>query len=676
MKKIFLLMLILTVGGITQTLPGPTDIFQQPPFYGNTPRLICCSPGDSVIAFVWNKSGYPNGDIWLADIPSGRLRQLTHYNDDPTDFRIEELHWFPDQERLVFLWKGDIYSIRPARQENPTALTMTPSQEILLRVSPRGRYISFIRDNTLRLLDIRKSREIELSKLMAADWTNINHYCQAGKYSPYYWSPDESALIIPSWNGMFAGELLYFDLINHETRIISLSEKDSLMIRDIAWIQSGKKLAIDCLSADLKTHHILLADPDLQRIDTLYTQASPLWVSNFGGKIHWLKSSEKLLFGDIQNGYRHIFTVGLDHKTPISITRGKWDVFDYTVNPAKDQVYFSANKDNHYEKHIYTIDPKSEKVLNVSYIHGSHDFVLSATGNYVVDIYSTTDTPPQLYLIRTFPVSKARLFLKSDTRIPNAGHLKATLEKTIVNPVNGRNFTYRLWYPARQLSADKFPLILFLNNPEGPVADLHEWQMSNLISQWFSNKEYVIAEIGFPDLEQVPYISGSTDSIPPWQVQLQIVNIVLDELAQQEFIDMTRIGITGFGYNGYLSIGAMLSQPETFSACVSIALNNRWETGCDLYQQILYQEMARRKLGIDLNSADIATRLRGKLLLIYSDNDLLAPLMNSEELIHKMVNAQKRIDFIHYPWEHTVIQSDQTYIDLFNKMLEYFDRFL
>lgn len=672
MKRILFLLLCFVTGLSAGQLPGPTEIFRQPAFYGNAPRAITWSPGDSAVAFVWNKEGYPKGDIWLARIPSGKLRQLTHFNSDQ---EITELQWFPDQQRLLFVRQGDIYTIRPATQAEAVALTITPSPELAPRISPRGRYVSFIRDNTLRLIDIKESREIQLSETMDADWNAISRYCQTNRYTPYRWTPDESALIIPAYRDHFAGELLYFDLANRETRIITVDGNDQLLIRDIIWIASKNQLAVDYLSADLRTRTIVLIDPEVQRIDTVYTRENDLWCSDFGGKLYWLESEQKLLFGDLQNGYQHIFTVGLDHKTPISITRGKWNVFDYTVNPNNDQFYFSANKDNHYEKHIYTIDKKSDKVLNLSYLHGSHDFVLSATGNYIVDIFSTPAAPPQLFLTRTFPVSKARPFLAPDVRIPNAAHLNTALDKKMINPAGGTDIYYKLWYPKGRLSADKFPLIVFLTNSAGPVDGLHEWQMTNLISQWLSNKGYVVADIDFPGLDQIPNMDTGGDAAP-WERQLQCITAVIDELAKNEFIDMSRIGITGFGYNGYLSIMALLTEPDRFSASVGITLNSRWEPGCSLYDEIVYQEIAKRGLSIDLASPDIASRLRGKLLIIHSENRTLLPLIDSQKLIRQMVDHQKRIDFIHYPWEDTVIESDQTYVDLLYKLLEYFDRFL
>jgi len=242
--------------------------------------------------------------------------------------------------------------------------------------------------------------------------------------------------------------------------------------------------------------------------------------------------------------------------------------------------------------------------------------------------------------------------------------------------VDGSEIYYKLWYPAGQLSSDKFPLIIFLNNSAGPVGGLHAWKMSNLIGQWLSGDGYVVADIDFPGLDRFPTLDESPDTTAPWQRQLQLIGMVIDELAENEFIDMTRIGITGFGYNGYLSVMALINEPDRFSTCVGIPLENRWEPSCNLVDNIIYEQISERQLSPELASPQTVSRLQGKLLIIYSENQTLLPLINSQKLIRQMVDHQKRIDFIHYPWEKTVIESDQTYVDLLYKLLEYFDRFL
>ncbi len=681
MKKIFFIACVFSITITAQRVPGPEAIFQQPAFYGNSPASICWSPGDSSVAFIWNKNGYRYGDIWLAQIPSGKLRQLTTFNNENygnPDQIIGNLSWFPRRQKLLFTYRGDIYTLIPNKQDQPVALTITDSREIAPAVSPDGKYVSFIRDNTLRLIGVKEGREIQLSHTMQGNrHQRTDVYSDSGTLFHYQWSPSGRQIAIPDFVENYARAILIFNLASDNSTVrIVLSKDRQLFVRDMLWSEDEKKLVIDYMAGNLTERNIVLIDIESQQIDTLYSRQSELWCNDFGSKLFWTNQEQKILFGDTQNSYQHIFVVDLQHKTPISITRGKWTVFNYAVRAADDQVFFTANKDNHYEKHIYTIDRKNDKVVKVSYKRGCHDFALSSTGQYLIDVFSTASIPPQLYWTKTFPVSKSKPLLIPDARIPNAQHLMTALNKKIRNSKTGNDVHYTLWYPEDHLASEKYPLILFLNEAKKSVSDLYEWEFSNLIAQWLSSKGYIVAEIDYPTLPEIPEKIDADRGLEPLEMQLQDIDAVIGVLAKEEFIDVSRIGTWGFGYGGYLSLMALLREPDRFSVGVVIPSENNWERSYSIYERNIFRKIAAADYPLSLNSPDIFSNLRGKLLLIQGVTNPLAPMINAFELTRQMLNIQKRIDFIFYPWEGSQLTSDPAYIDLMHKLLEYFDRFL
>jgi len=657
MKKIILVLFLIfsTLGA--QTIPGPQDIFRTPPFYGNKPTSICWSAGDSAIAFIWNKDGYRYGDIWLINIPSGKQQKLTDLNsrnsDDPGN-AIKNLCWFPNRQRLLFSHKGDIYSMNIRSGNQVEAIATTAAEEIFPQVSPDGQYISFLRDNVLQLYDINRKLTTALSQALNGCWQSLQ------PQSTYFWSPGGNAIVIPDYEGIFAKDILLFNLQDNRNTRLSLSRDKLLIVRDIIWIQAEKMIVVDYLTADLAQRNIVTVDLSNQSIDTLYSCSAELWCSNFGSKLFWLEAEQKVLFGDNQNGYQHIFTVGLDLKTLNSITRGKWTVFDYTVNNSDGQIYFSANRDKRNEKQIYAYNKKTDKVINLSYMRGCHDFILSNDGKYFIDIYSSSSVPHRLYFTKTSPVSKAQTLLIPDTRVPNPSHLETVLDKKIRCQDTDDYIQYQLWYPEGHLSSDKYPLIIYLNRSQAPIALLDEWNPSALIAQWLSSKGYVVVHIDYPPLAEI-------NVADPWETQLNAINSVIDGLADNEFIDMSRIGITGFHYNGYLGLMALLEMPERIKS------ENYWDQPVTFYEKLIFDKIAATTMSPALDSPDIARLLYGKLLLIQSGTSTLKPLLDTEKTVQQLVNQKKQIDFIFYPWEGDIIRTDQTYIDIMHKLLEFFE---
>ena len=150
-----------------------------------------------------------------------------------------------------------------------------------------------------------------------------------------------------------------------------------------------------------------------------------------------------------------------------------------------------------------------------------------------------------MYLANTSPVSRAQTILEPDSRVPYAAHLKSALDKKTRDPESGEMIHYRLWYPEAHIGSEKYPLIIYLDSDRGEGALMDEWNVSTLIAQWLSSEKYVVVQVDYPPLSKI-------DTADPWETQLSALNSVIDELADNEFIDMSRIGITGFHYNAYL----------------------------------------------------------------------------------------------------------------------------
>ncbi|MCK4296414.1 MAG: DPP IV N-terminal domain-containing protein, partial [Candidatus Marinimicrobia bacterium] len=153
-------------------------IFGHPRVWGVPAKEIKWSPDDSKIAFLWNDSGERFREIWIAEIPSGKLRKLTDFKkylkDKEKNCNIRNLRCIPDGKKLLFAFQGDIYTLIDGN--TPVPLTATKYVESNPKVSPDGKYISFVRNHNIHLIDIKEGREIQLThndSEKKADWRGI-----------------------------------------------------------------------------------------------------------------------------------------------------------------------------------------------------------------------------------------------------------------------------------------------------------------------------------------------------------------------------------------------------------------------------------------------------------------------------------------------------------------------
>jgi hypothetical protein len=672
MKRILIFLLSWTLWVSAGSLPTPETIFSDPPFYGNIPSAICWSPADSAVAFVWNKNGYRYGDIWLARVPSGKLRQLTSFNltnsTDP-DKMIGNLTWFPKEQKLLFTYSGDIYLLSAGLQQEPIALMVTDEIEVLPSVSPDEKYVAFARDDFFYLFDLEQRSEVPLIHI-CGNWQSetITLNGQQRPALPYYWSPSGRQIAIPDFIGDFCNEILLFNPAEPQNYLrYPIAEDEDVLVCDLLWSPDEEQWVIDYLSKDLRIRNIVRVSLESHQIDTLYSRYSEWWCPDFGGKLCRADQGTKVLFGDVQSGYQHLFVTGPTAATPIALTRGKWHVFDYAVREQDGQVFFSANQKKLTEKQIYTIDAKTGKVSNVSYKRGSHDFILSRSGEYIIDHFSTATIPSELYLIQTLPVSKAQLLLKPDARIPGAQSLDQSLTRKLLDPVTGRELSYTLWYPENHRKSDKFPLLVYLNEGKGPVSVLDEWKLSNLINQWISSSGYIVAEINYPTLPLTPDYLSPADSLEPLEIQLGAIESVLEVLTQESFIDASRIGIWGFGYGGYLSLMTTLKSPARINLAAAILSETNWTNYYSLYDNLLLKEIGARDFRITPGNPDVTDSWHGKLLVSQGNVSPLLPLIDIYDFCQRMTEDLKGIDFIFYPWDGPALEINQTYIDILIK---------
>jgi hypothetical protein len=59
--------------------PTLEDLYRTPDLLGSPPTLIEWADDSEQVAFVWNKDGYRNSDVWIYSVKTGDKRQLTKH---------------------------------------------------------------------------------------------------------------------------------------------------------------------------------------------------------------------------------------------------------------------------------------------------------------------------------------------------------------------------------------------------------------------------------------------------------------------------------------------------------------------------------------------------------------------------------------------------------------------
>ncbi|MDX5422445.1 MAG: S9 family peptidase, partial [Hymenobacteraceae bacterium] len=131
----------------------------------------------------------------------------------------------------------------------------------------------------------------------------------------------------------------------------------------------------------------------------------------------------------------------------------------------------------------------------------------------------------------------------------------------------------------------------------------------------------------------------------------------IEQLADRHnFIDISRVGITGHSGGGFMSTAAMLVYPDFFKVAVSGAGNhenniyNRWwsEKHHGVKEIITPKGDTTFQYAIEKNP-DLAKNLKGHLLLVTGDVDNNVHPANTIRMASALIKANKRFDFMLMP---------------------------
>lgn len=247
--------------------------------------------------------------------------------------------------------------------------------------------------------------------------------------------------------------------------------------------------------------------------------------------------------------------------------------------------------------------------------------MLSASGNYLIDIYSTVTEPRSIDIVQTQNAKSIRLLT---AKSPYEGYQMPSIEVGTLKAADGTtDLHYRLLKPADFDPKKQYPVIVYVYG--GPHAQMITGGWQNGARGW----DIYMANKG--------YIMFSVDNRGSSNRGLEFENAVFRHLGIEEgkdqlkgidylktlpYVDGNRIGVHGWSFGGHMTTALLLRYPEVFKVGVAGGPVIDWS-----YYEIMYGERYMDtpqdnpegyKEG---NLKNLAGALKGHLLIIHDDHD-------------------------------------------------------
>lgn len=594
--------------------------------------------------------------------------------------------WSPDGKQLLVPIAGDLYLVDAA---HPEAARKVASGNVGdPKISPKGRYVSFVRDQNLVVIDLSTGAE----KQLTTDGKGSIHNGEAefvaqeemDQRTGYYWAPDDSAIAYKRYDEAPVPVVRRFEIFADRTDVVEQrypaagdanvvaelmivspatgvqrrvdigADKDIYLVR-ADWSEDSKQLVYQRQTRDQKRLDLVAVDAATLAQRTLISETSKTWVS-INDDLRFLKNQPAFLWASERTGRKHLYLYSMDGKLLHPVSSGEWGIDDVrAVDEKSGRVFVASNRDNVIDKQIYALaldGSNADKPVRITKADGWHEAAFARNGEVFVDTFSDPATPPQVSIHKpdgsmlgwlehnelnaSHPYAK----YKADHLPTEYGTLKAndgqTLHYSIVKP---SNFSASKHYP------------VFLSTYGGPHAQHVARRWGNLFDQYMAQQGYVVFRLdnrGSGRRERA-FTDVIYKELGKHEVEDQVTGI--DWLGKQKFVDPKRIGVFGWSYGGFMTLRLLSAASDKIAMGVAVAPVTDWALYDTHYTEQFVGATPKSDPQAYAQSGVFAhlDGLKSPLLLVHGMADDNVLFTNTTRLIDGLVNRNIKFDLMTYP---------------------------
>ncbi|WP_454828285.1 DPP IV N-terminal domain-containing protein [Pseudoxanthomonas wuyuanensis] len=725
---------LLTLMTLTSALPAHAEkltleaITGSAPLSGPTLAKPQIAPDGSRVTFLRGKDSDRNRlDLWEYHVADAQTRLLVDssvllpgqevLSDEEKARRerqriagqsgIVDYQWSPDSKALLFPLGGELY-LYALDKPGPQAvrkLTAGGGFATDPKISPKGGFVSFIRERNLWVIDLASGKELQLtydgSEVIGNGVAEFVADEEMDRHTGYWWAPDDSAIafaridearvpvqkryeVYPDRTDVVeqrypaAGETnvaIQLGVIAPKARArpqwIDLGTDTDIYLARVDW-RDAKRLTFQRQSRDQKTLELIETDLASGKQRTLITETSATWVP-LHNDLRFLEDG-RFLWSSERSGFEHLYLASEDGSQLTQLTQGDWPVDALlAVDEAKGLVYFSAGRQSvpvgngipdtmtlgaePKESHVHAISLDGGDIRTLSRAPGMHTATFAKNASIYVDSWSNPQTPPQIELFSADGSKLATLLANdlADPQHPYARYRDAQqpIEFGTLTAADGATpLHYSLIKPAGFDAKKKYPVVVFVYG--GPAAQTvtNAWpgRSDSFFNQYLAQQGYLVFSLdnrGTPrrGREFGGALYGRQGTV---EVDDQLHGV--QWLKSQGFVDPRRIGVYGWSNGGYMTLMLLGKHSEAYACGVAGAPVADWALYDTHYTERYMNLPKANEAGY--REASVFTHLDGltsKLLLIHGMADDNVLFTNSTQLMSQLQQRGTPFELMTYP---------------------------
>ncbi len=564
-------------------------------------------------------------------------------------------------------------------------LTQAAGKEEVPGFSPDGGRLAFVRGGNLFVLDVATGAERALTRDGSADvlngkldWVYQEEVYGRGTFGAYWWSPDGKHLAflqlheakVPTYPVI--DDISYQPTVeterypkagdpNPEARLgivaadggaprwvdLSRYAAEEPLVVGVAWTPDSRRVAYQVMNRVQTWLDLDEADAASLETRTLFRETSRMWEPQ-DAELKFLKDGSFLWLSE-RTGWRHVYHFRSDGTLMAPVTTGEWEARTlHGVDEARGWVYFSGTERSHIGSDVYRVRLDGSRRERLSKAEGTHVASFDPSFTHYLDSWSDAATPTQVRLhqadgrevlvidaaglpaLREFALSRPE-FLRVPTR---DGFV---MEAMLIKPPD--------FDPTR-----KYPV--FQHTYGGP----HAPQVANRWSGRSTLYYQLLAQRGIVVWVCDNRTASGKGIVSTWplyrnfgELELRDIEDGLDWLARQGFADMSRVGLEGWSYGGFMTTYA-LTHSKRFAMGIAGGSVTDWRDYDSVYTERYMDLPSKNEEGYKKSSPRFAAKdLTGRLLLIHGATDDNVHVGNTKQFAYELQKAGKPFRLMLYP---------------------------
>ena len=448
---------------------------------------------------------------------------------------------------------------------------------------------------------------------------------------------------------------------------------------NLSWAPDARSLYLIELNRD--QNHARLCQYSAETgelMATLFEETHPKYVEPQHPIVFLPRDSNKFIYQSQRDGFNHLYLYDTNGKLIKQLTEGKWLVNDLLgFNTQRKEVVFNAIDALGSANFAVNVNSGKRSLpfsINTT-TEGMHTGLLSASGAYIIDRYSSPTVPRNIDIIDTKTFKSINLLRAQN---PFEGFTMPSIETGTIKAADGvTNLYYRLIKPADFDPSKKYPAIIYVYG--GPHAQMINSGWMNAARGWdiyMANKGYIMFTLDNRGSSNrgLEFENATFRQLGIEEGKDQVKGV--EFLKSQPYIDGNRIGVHGWSFGGHMTTALMLRYPEIFKVGVAGGPVIDWG-----YYEVMYGErymdtpQSNPKGYKQCNLNNLAGNLKGHLLIIHDDHDDTCVPQHTLSFMKACVDARTYPDLFIYPThKHNVKGRDR--VHLHEKITRYFEDYL